>query len=112
MPSLCAAGLDVYEEETDLYLKDHCDGIICDDSFERLTTFSNVIIIGYQPFFTREAMKTNADTTIQNLDDLSSGKDSPNRVAANRTSHRTGGLCDRRTLLPAPPIPRITGGSG
>ncbi|MDA8114797.1 MAG: hypothetical protein M0Z43_08740 [Acidithiobacillus sp.] len=79
--------MDVYEEETDLYLKDHCDGIICDDSFERPTTFSNVIIMGHQPFFTREAMKTNADTTIQNLDDLSSGKDSPNRVAANRTSH-------------------------
>lgn len=87
MPSLCAAGLDVYEEETDLYLKDHCDGIICDDSFERPTTFSNVITMDHQPFFTREAMKTNADTTIQNLDDLSSGKDSPNRVAANRTSH-------------------------
>uniref|UniRef100_E6QA97 Fermentative D-lactate dehydrogenase,NAD-dependent n=1 Tax=mine drainage metagenome TaxID=410659 RepID=E6QA97_9ZZZZ len=87
MPSLCAAGLDVYEDETDLYLKDHCDDIICDDSFERLITFPNVIIMGHQAFFTREAMKTIADTMIQNLDDFSSGKDSPNRVAASRTSH-------------------------
>ena len=87
MPSLCAAGLDVYEEETGLYFKNHCDGIICDDSFERLTTFSNVITMGHQAFFTREAMKTIADTTIQNLKDLSSDKDSPNRIAASRTSH-------------------------
>ena len=84
---LGAVGLDVYEEEADLYFKDHCDDIICDDSFERLLTFPNVVITGHQAFFTREAMQTIADTTIQNLDDFSAGKDSPNRIAAHRAAH-------------------------
>ena len=84
---LGAVGLDVYEEEADLYFKDHCDDIICDDSFERLLTFPNVVITGHQAFFTREAMQTIADTTIQNLDDFNAGKDSPNRIAAHRAAH-------------------------
>lgn len=83
---LGAIGLDVYEEEADLYFKNHCDDIICDDSFERLLTFPNVVITGHQAFFTREAMKTIANTTIQNLDDYSTGRDSPNLVSANRTA--------------------------
>ena len=33
---LGAVGLGVYEEEAELYFKDHYDDIICDDSFERL----------------------------------------------------------------------------
>ena len=77
---LGAVGLDVYEEEAELYFKDHYDDIICDDSFERLLTFPNVIVTGHQVFFTREALKTIADTTIQNLDDYSDGKDNPNCV--------------------------------
>ena len=81
---LGAAGLDVYEEEAELYFKDHSDDIIYDDSFERLLTFPNVIITGHQAFFTREALKTIADTTIQNLNDFSAGRDSPNYVAAHR----------------------------
>ncbi|MBU2856916.1 2-hydroxyacid dehydrogenase [Acidithiobacillus ferrooxidans] len=77
---LGAVGLDVYEEEAELYFKDHCDDIICDDSFERLLTFPNVIITGHQAFFTSEALTTIARTTIQNLDDYSDGKDNPNGV--------------------------------
>ena len=77
---LGAVGLDVYEEEAELYFKDHYDDIIGDDSFERLLTFPNVIVTGHQAFFTREALKTIADTTIQNLDDYSDGKDNPNCV--------------------------------
>ncbi|MCR2831893.1 2-hydroxyacid dehydrogenase [Acidithiobacillus ferrooxidans] len=77
---LGAVGLDVYEEEAELYFKDHCDDIICDDSFERLLTFPNVIITGHQAFFTSEALTTIARTTIQNLDDYSDGKDNLNGV--------------------------------
>ena len=84
---LGAVGLDVYEEEADLYFKDHCDDIICDDSFERLLTFPNVVITGHQAFFTREALKTIADTTIQNLDDYSTGRDSPNHVTTRRSAY-------------------------
>lgn len=77
---LGAVGLDVYEEEAELYFKDHCDDIICDDSFERLLTFPNVIVTGHQAFFTREALTVIARTTIQNLDDYSDGKDNQNCV--------------------------------
>ena len=77
---LGAVGLDVYEEEAELYFKDHCDDIICDDSFERLLTFPNVIVTGHQAFFTSEALTAIARTTIQNLDDYSDGKDNPNCV--------------------------------
>ena len=77
---LGAVGLDVYEEEAELFFKDHCDDIICNDSFERLLTFPNVIVTGHQAFFTSEALTTIARTTIQNLDDYSDGKDNPNCV--------------------------------
>lgn len=81
---LGAVGLDVYEEEAELYFKDHCDDIICDDRFERLLTFPNVIVTGHQAFFTREAMETIAKTTIQNLDDYNAGKENPNCVHSKR----------------------------
>ncbi|WP_414041465.1 2-hydroxyacid dehydrogenase [Acidithiobacillus sp. M4-SHS-6] len=81
---LGAVGLDVYEEEAELYFKDHCDDIICDDSFERLLTFPNVIVTGHQAFFTREALTTIARTTIQNLDDYGEGKDNPNYVHSKK----------------------------
>lgn len=47
---LGAVGLDVYEEEESLYFRDHVDGIIDDDTFARLLTFSNVIVTGHDGF--------------------------------------------------------------
>ncbi len=79
---LGAVGLDVYEEEADLYFRDHCDDVICDDTFERLLTFPNVIVTGHQAFFTREALQTIAATTIQNLSDYSEGRANGNEVRA------------------------------
>jgi D-lactate dehydrogenase len=60
-------GLDVYEEEGDLFFEDLSDRIIPDDVFSRLLTFPNVIITGHQAFFTREALEKIAATTIANL---------------------------------------------
>ncbi len=79
---LGAVGLDVYEEEAELYFRDHCDDVICDDTFERLLTFPNVIVTGHQAFFTREALQTIAATTIQNLSDYSEGRANGNEVRA------------------------------
>lgn len=62
-----ALGLDVYEEEGDLFFEDLSDKIIPDDTFTRLLTFPNVIITGHQAFFTREALKNIATTTIGNI---------------------------------------------
>ena len=60
-------GLDVYEEEGDLFFEDLSDQPIQDDVFARLLTFPNVLITGHQAFFTAEALKAIADTTIANL---------------------------------------------
>lgn len=65
-------GIDVYEEEADLFFHDRSDEIIQDDVFARLMTFPNVIITGHQGYFTREALETIADTTIANLQAFSS----------------------------------------
>lgn len=81
---LGAVGLDVYEEEAELYFRNHYDDIISYDSFERLLTFPNVIITGHQAFFTREAMETIATTTIKNLDDYNDGKGNENIVSSRK----------------------------
>jgi D-lactate dehydrogenase len=60
-------GMDVYEEEGDLFFEDLSDKIIADDIFTRLLTFPNVLITGHQAFFTRNAMDNIAATTIANL---------------------------------------------
>lgn len=60
-------GLDVYEEEADLFFEDLSDQVLHDDVFSRLLTFPNVLITGHQAFFTREAMTNIAATTMNNL---------------------------------------------
>ncbi len=62
-----ALGLDVYEEEGDLFFEDLSSEIILDDVFTRLLTFPNVLITGHQAFFTREALEKIATTTMTNL---------------------------------------------
>ncbi len=66
-------GLDVYEEESDLFFEDLSDQVIQDDIFARLTTFPNVVITGHQAFFTREALHKIATTTLNNIDALERG---------------------------------------
>jgi D-lactate dehydrogenase len=60
-------GLDVYEEEADLFFENLSNLPIQDDVFARLQTFPNVLITGHQAFFTREALTRIAQTTLQNL---------------------------------------------
>lgn len=66
-------GLDVYEEEGDLFFEDHSGEVIHDDVFARLLTFPNVIITAHQAFFTREAMVEIARVTRQSLDEMEQG---------------------------------------
>ncbi|MBZ0300876.1 MAG: 2-hydroxyacid dehydrogenase [Anaerolineae bacterium] len=63
-------GLDVYEEEADLFFEDLSDRIIQDDIFARLLTFPNVVITGHQAFFTRNALRAIAETTLANIRDF------------------------------------------
>jgi D-lactate dehydrogenase len=60
-------GLDVYEEEGDIFFEDLSSEIIRDDVFTRLLTFPNVLITGHQAFFTRNALEKIAATTIANI---------------------------------------------
>lgn len=60
-------GLDVYEQESELFFRDHLDNIIQDDTFQRLQSFPNVLITGHQGFFTREALGEIAHVTVENI---------------------------------------------
>ena len=60
-------GLDVYEEEGEMFFEDLSGTILRDDTFTRLLTFPNVIITGHQAFFTREALDNIASTTLGNI---------------------------------------------
>ena len=75
-------GLDVYEEEAELFFEDQSLRGIADDIFARLITFPNVLITGHQAFFTREALSRIADTTIANIADFSAGRACSNEVNA------------------------------
>lgn len=66
-------GLDVYEEETDLFFEDFSNTVLQDDVFARLLTFPNVVITGHQAFFTREALAAISTVTINNLSALEDG---------------------------------------
>jgi D-lactate dehydrogenase len=74
-------GLDVYEQETDLFFEDLSNQVIQDDVFQRLLTFPNVLIIGHQAFFTEEALKNIAETTIANITDFEQGRPCPNKIS-------------------------------
>jgi D-lactate dehydrogenase len=43
-------GLDVYEEEAELFFEDHSSRVIQDDTFMRLLTFPNVLITSHGIF--------------------------------------------------------------
>jgi len=73
-------GLDVYEEEGDLFFDDLSNKIIADDIFARLLTFPNVLITGHQAFFTDEAMTAIAATTMASIDAFAAGQLSGNEI--------------------------------
>ena len=62
-----ALGLDVYENEKDLFFRDKSNDIIVDDVFRRLSACHNVLFTGHQAFLTDEALGNIADTTLANI---------------------------------------------
>lgn len=92
---LGAVGLDVYEEEADLFFRDLSEEVLQDDIFARLLTFPNVLITAHQGFFTREAVDNIAQTTIANLDGFAAGAVPPSNLVtpalfAPATTLKTG----------------------
>ncbi|GAB4134506.1 MAG: 2-hydroxyacid dehydrogenase [Cyanobacteria bacterium J069] len=66
-------GIDVYEEEANLFFRDLSDTVIQDDTFQLLQSFPNVVITAHQAFFTREALNDITTTTIASISDFEQG---------------------------------------
>ena len=79
---LGALGIDVYEQETDLFFHDLSSTIIPDDLIQRLVSFPNVIVTGHQAFFTREAIGTICATTISSISAYAEGRPLEHEVHA------------------------------
>jgi D-lactate dehydrogenase len=73
-------GLDVYEEEEQLFFRDLSTQVIQDDVFARLLTFPNVLITAHQGFFTREALRAISETTLANVSAFEQGRSSGNEL--------------------------------
>lgn len=98
-----AAGLDVYEEESEYFFEDFSGEILSDDILARLLTFPNVLVTSHQAFLTQEALGAIAGTTLQNIQDYFEGK-----ALTNEICYRCGGeqcvkkLCGRCFPDPKP----------
>lgn len=73
-------GLDVYEQETDLFFRDLSSSVITDDVLQRLVSFPNVIVTGHQAFFTREAITTISETTLRSVTEYAGGQPLSNEI--------------------------------
>jgi D-lactate dehydrogenase len=76
-----AVGLDVYEEEGDLFFEDLSNKVITDDVFSRLLTFPNVLVTAHQAFFTSDALQAIARVTAENLTQFENGHTLANQIS-------------------------------
>jgi D-lactate dehydrogenase len=65
-----AACLDVYEEESEFFFEDFSGHILEDDVLARLISMPNVIVTSHQAFLTEEALSNIAETTVNNIVEL------------------------------------------
>lgn len=71
------AGLDVYEEEGDLFYEDFSGHVIQDDTLIRLIAMPNVIVTSHQAYLTKEALDNIAATTVSNIQKFFAGEGNP-----------------------------------
>ena len=74
------AGLDVYEEESDVFFEDYSGSVIQDDILSLLVNMPNVIVTSHQAFLTREALKNIAEVTVSNLQDFFANRPLKNEI--------------------------------
>lgn len=72
--------VDVYEEEGDAAFHDLSDAVLADEVLTRLLTFPNVLVTARQGYFTREAVRALAETTLANLTAFERGEPDPSNV--------------------------------
>ena len=73
-------GIDVYEQEENLFFKDLSESIIEDDLILRLNSFPNVLITSHQAYFTKEAMDEITTTTLENISAFEKGLNLSNEL--------------------------------
>jgi len=98
-----AAGLDVYEEESEWFYEDRSDVTRQNKTLSLLVSMPNVIVTSHQAFLTREALTNIASTTLGNLDAYFAGEPLENEIcyrclgnggaAKKDCPHRIGGRC-------------------
>ena len=92
------AGLDVYEEESEYFFEDFSNSGIPDDTLARLLSFPNVLITSHQAFFTQEALRNIAQTTLENVREFFTTRKIPNEIcyrctAAEKCPRKNTGKC-------------------
>ncbi|MDN6114858.1 MAG: 2-hydroxyacid dehydrogenase, partial [Enterobacterales bacterium] len=75
-------GMDVYENERDLFFEDKSNDVIQDDVFRRLSACHNVLFTGHQAFLTEEALTSISETTLNNIRTLVNGEHCENVISA------------------------------
>lgn len=73
-------GIDVYEQEENLFFKDLSEIVIQDDMIARIMTFPNALVTAHQAFFTHNALTQISETTLKNATDFMNNKHSENDV--------------------------------
>lgn len=73
-------GLDVYEQEANIFFNDLSEEILVDDTLARLMSFPNVLITSHQGFLTEEALTQIAVITLNNITAFEQGNKSGNEV--------------------------------
>ena len=78
-----SSGLDVYEEEAELFFEDNSNEIIQDETLALLISLPNVIITSHQGYLTEEALDNISLVTLENLDAFFNKKELINEVKYN-----------------------------
>lgn len=73
-------GIDVYEQEENLFYQDLSENIIEDDLILRLNSFPNVLITSHQAYFTKEAMTEITVTTLENIKAFQNNQELVNKI--------------------------------
>lgn len=75
-----AAGLDVYEEEADVFYEDVSLKVMRDDTLNLLLSQPNVLVTSHQAFLTDDALRAIAETTYANLAAFFAGQPCENEL--------------------------------
>ncbi|GAA0881122.1 2-hydroxyacid dehydrogenase [Algoriphagus jejuensis] len=76
-------GIDVYEQEENIFFKNLSEEIMQDEQIARLMTFPNVLVTGHQAFLTKEALAQISQTTLTNITAFENGEELVNEVKAS-----------------------------